>query len=63
MASAATQDRRADAKPEGEVTALHQRYRDIGISAVAAAARYRSEPLRPERKQAPVTYRDDNDAV
>jgi hypothetical protein len=52
--------RRGPGKPDGEHTALDLRYGQIGISAVAAAARYQGEAKNPAYAPAAVgRYGDD----
>jgi hypothetical protein len=52
--------KREPGKPADQNTALHQCYRQIGISAVAAAARYRGDSKNPAYAPAqPGRYDDD----
>ena len=47
-----------DKQPLRETVALHHRYRQIGISAVAAAARYQGGAKNPAYAPASTTWRD-----
>jgi len=47
----------------GESTALHRCYGQIGISAVAAAARYQGSPKNPAYAPAAVNWDEDNAAA
>ena len=61
MAKKTAQNSR-DGKSSGEnTTALDRRYRQIGISAVAAAARYQGMAKNPAYAPAPTKWRDLDD--
>jgi hypothetical protein len=45
----------------GDNTALHRRYRQIGISAVAAAVRYQGIAKNPAYAPAPIKWRDESE--